>query len=267
MAEFDKFRDFVEAAAAAELDNRQFEEYREKIKVLEEKAAIEKRETGVDSQPVDKDSKEYKAAKAAKARYDFYVKETAEKVRGNLEGILADADPSKLATALRFVPAKSEKYQDLAGLIADYQMYATLKDGPIGRDEESATKNSQDAGKRFEKGLEKAIQQEMQAKGTPEAKAKINAEYLAIVADARYQKKVVDEQYKKAVEAIQGRTGEIAMYLRDALKEDKDYINFAKALYAAHMEKKDGKLVDPDKKDKPIIVNFPQQVYKMRDAA
>jgi len=258
MVNFDRFKEAIEALSLAEVEHEGFAEYRQKIEGLKLKAEITKRETGIDPKLVDENSQEFKVANAAEKRYKFYVEETAGQIKGSLDEIVAGAEPSKLVQALRFVPAKSEKYKDLAGLIADYQMYANLK-APVGKDEDDARRNAEEAGKKFEGKLVKVIQAEMMKKGVSEKKAEVNAKYLALIAGKEYLSGVINSETKRVVGELESAgTGTIAEYLKDVLKDDKAYVAFGKALYNLH-RKKDEK--------KPNIVQMPMRDLKMAEAA
>lgn len=236
MATFDSFNEVMEGYEVAAAESRGYDKLREETKELQRRNEVIKKQTGVDPKLVNKNDPKIQAAGAAKKRLDFYTKTTADYMRGNLEGILGEAESSRLVASLRSVPAKSEDYKDLAGLIADYQMYMNLA-APIGRDEKEQKKNAESAMKRFSEKLPGIIQKQMMAKGASEEKAKVEAEYLALVANKDYTTGLIEEELKAVTEKLEGTSREtIASYLKSVFKKDEDYIGFGTILYLTHKE-------------------------------
>lgn len=157
--------------------------------------------------------------------------EAIQYVKDNLDSILG-ADLDKLFAVGVNLKNTNEKYKELAGLFREYKDFAAYFSGDI--------KQRQAVAGEIQGQLPVLIKKRILKKRNDEAYATKWAGLLLKLAEAR------DPQYLQTVlaeraEEIKGelKKGNLKAYITDTLKEDKDYLELGKLLYAIETAKKE----------------------------
>lgn len=226
----------TETFLKAEGINARYEKFWEAFRGAEEEDKLAEQETGQNPGRADKNSQEYQEASAAKDLAEMYKARHVAKVKTNLAAIASNTSPEKLVRAAAYSLSHKEGDEKTRDMFRDYLLYIQFLHPRKDAEKEQLIALQENVRKNLPKIIAARIEEKT---GDKEFSEKWGKYLAAANRSEKYGVETINaekERIEKALIAKAG-SGDFVNYIKDNAKEDRDYIEFSRALYAVEKAK------------------------------